>query len=252
MDRTTLSMYAAFGVLSAGALPITAALRGLHRGDPTHRRAGRSLRTLGRAIVRATNAWDFSVSGAPPADLDRRPCVIVANHASLADPFLLSHLPFDQRYVAKQELFEIPLVGWLLRLAGDIPIRRGDHESAVAMERACITTLEHGLSVTIFPEGTRTKDGTLGSFRNGAFRIAKAVGVRVLPVALRGTAGCIVDGRPRRARGHAEMLAPIESSGRSIEELRDLTRAVIANALAPVPGFVAHEQHAPSEAPRVP
>jgi 1-acyl-sn-glycerol-3-phosphate acyltransferase len=232
MNATALSMYAAFGVMSAGALPVTAALRGLDPGDPTHRLAGRSLRTLGRVIVRTTHAWNFAAEGAPPADLDRRPCVVVANHASLADPFLLCQLPFDQRFVAKDELFRLPLVGWLLRLAGDIPIRRGDHASAVAMERACVTTLAHGLSVTIFPEGTRSNDGVLGAFRNGAFRIAAAAGARILPVALHGTAACIVDGRPRRAYARAEMLAPIESNGRSVDELRDHTRRVLEDALA--------------------
>lgn len=232
MDTTALSMYAAFGVLSTGALPVTATLRGLAPRDATHRRAGRSLRTLGRMITRATHAWRFRVDGTPPADLERRPCVVVANHASLADPFLLSHLPFDQRFVAKEELFQLPLVGWLLRLAGDIPIRRGDHASAVAMERACVTTLAHGLSVTIFPEGTRSKDGTLGAFRTGAFRIALAAGARILPVALHGTAACIVDGRPHRAHARAEILPAIETSGRDLDDIRDDARAAIAGALA--------------------
>lgn len=232
MNATALSMYAAFGVMSTGALPVTAALRGLEPGDVTHRLAGRSLRTLGRVIVRITHAWQFRVEGTPPPDLDRRPCVVVANHASLADPFLLSHLPFDQRFVAKEELFRLPLVGWLLRLAGDIPIRRGDHASAIEMERECVTTLAHGLSVTIFPEGTRSKDGTLRAFRNGAFRIATIAGARILPVALHGTAACIVDGRPRRARARAEILAPIETDGCTADEVRDRTRRVLEEALA--------------------
>jgi 1-acyl-sn-glycerol-3-phosphate acyltransferase len=232
MDATALSMYTAFGLLSTGALPVTAALRGFDPGDATHRLAGRSLRTLGRVIVRTTHAWDFGVEGTPPADLDQRPCVVVANHASLADPFLLSHLPFDQRFVAKQELFRLPLVGWLLKLAGDIPIQRGDHASAVAMERACVTTLAHGLSVTIFPEGTRSRNGALGELRSGAFRIATLARARILPVALHGTAACIVDGRPKRARARAEILPALESDGCTVDELRERTRRALEAALA--------------------
>lgn len=239
-------MYAAFGVMSTGALPVTAALRGLDRHDATHRLAGRSLRTLGRVIVRTTHAWKFSVDGTPPHDLVRRPCVVVANHASLADPFLLSYLPFDQRFVAKEELFRVPLVGWLLRLAGDIPIRRGDCASASAMERACVTTLAHGLSVTIFPEGTRSRDGALGAFKNGAFRIATATGARILPVALHGTAACIVDGRTARAHACAEILPAIESDGSSVEELRDHAHRVIADALARRAGRAAAPRDEPS------
>jgi 1-acyl-sn-glycerol-3-phosphate acyltransferase len=231
MNTTALSMYAAFGVMSTGALPVTAALRGLDHGDATHRLAGRSLRTLGRMIVRTTHAWSFGVDGTPPDDVDTRPCVVVANHASLADPFLLCHLPLDQRFVAKEELFRLPLVGWLLRLAGDIPIRRGDHASAVEMESACVTTLANGLSITIFPEGTRSKDGVLHEFRNGAFRIAVSAGARILPVALHGTAACIVDGHPRRAVARAEILPAIDSAGRTIAELRDATHRVLQDAL---------------------
>jgi len=232
MNTTSLTSFATFGALAIGALPITAAMRGLDGRDQTHRRAGRSLRTLARAAVGTTGTWDFSVEGAPPADLEQRPCVVVANHVSVADPFLLAHLPFDLRFVAKAELFRTPLIGWLLRLGGDIPVERGDRVSAVAMTDACVATLRGGLSVMIFPEGTRSRDGALGPFRDGAFRIAVAAGARVLPVALHGTRDCVDSHGLRRARARAEILPSIETVGRSVAQVRDRTRTALARAFS--------------------
>lgn len=243
MNAASLSMYTAFGVLAAGTLPVTVAARGLEGGDVTHRRAGRSLRTLARAITAVTGAWDFSVEGAAPPDLDRRPVVVVANHRSMADPFLLSHLPFDMRFVAKAELFGTPLVGWLLRLGGDIPVRRGDAASAAAMARACVNTLRGGLSVMIFPEGTRSRDGQLGRLRDGAFRVAIEAGARVLPVALHGTGRCVVAGGLQRAVACAEILPALDSAGAGVAELRDRTAAALAGALDARPQASRIEQY---------
>ena len=67
------------------------------------------MRRLGRTTSRLTPLWKFEVEGERPADIDTRPYVVVANHESQADPFLLSFLPFDMRWVAKQELFEPPV-----------------------------------------------------------------------------------------------------------------------------------------------
>jgi 1-acyl-sn-glycerol-3-phosphate acyltransferase len=233
MKLSSLYAYGEFGVLSAAWLPIVAAARGLSAGDPTHRLSGRALRALGRMIARASMTWRFDVDGVKPSR--RRPFVVVSNHASLADPMLLSFLPLDMRFVAKEELFRAPLVGWHLRLAGDIPLRRGESSSADAMSRACVDTLRRGLSVMIFPEGTRSRDGLLGRFRSGAFRVAIAAGVAILPVALHGTSGCIGASGPQRAYATAEVLAPIETTGLGPDDvaaLRDRTRAAIDGALA--------------------
>ena len=260
MNVTALSMFARFAVLAPMWLPITAAARGLSSGDPTCRRSGRALRRFGRTIARRS-AWRFEVTGAPPSDLAHSPCVVISNHASLADPFLLSYLPFDLRFVAKDELFHKPLVGWLLRLAGDIPVRRGDPASAAAMASAAEATLRAGLSVMIFPEGTRSRSGELGAFRDGAFRIAIATGAPILPVALHGTAGCIGPGGPRRAHARAHILPPIPTRGLVLADLpalREAARARIASELAGPPtlpavdlGALARDLPAPRPSPAI-
>jgi 1-acyl-sn-glycerol-3-phosphate acyltransferase len=235
MNTTALSMYAGFGVITSAALPVLATTRGLSLSDPTHRRAGHALRAIARVVVGVTRAWDFGVVGSPPADIGLRPYVVVANHASLADPFLLSYLPFDMRFVAKRELFRVPLVGWLLGLAGDIALDRKDKASAQRMSASCAQTLARGLSVMIFPEGTRSHDGALGPFRDGAFRIAIDSHAPILPVALHGTAGCVGKDGPRRARARAEILAPIETKDLArtdVAALRERVRDSIGGALA--------------------
>jgi 1-acyl-sn-glycerol-3-phosphate acyltransferase len=230
MNPRAVASLMTFGALAAGALPVTAVMRGLGAGDPTHRRAGRTLRALGRAVVAATGTWRFSVRGELPRDLDRAPCVFVANHCSLADPFLLSYLPCDVRFVAKAELFRAPLVGWLLRLGGDIPVSR-DGSSGPAMTRACVDTLRKGLSVMIFAEGTRSRSGVLHPFKNGAFHTAVAAGARVVPVALHGTQHCIGAHGPRPATAWAEVLPAIAPDHLGVEALRDRAHAAIASAL---------------------
>lgn len=232
MHLSSIYTYGELGVLSAAWLPVMAVARGVSAGDPTHRVPGRLLRGLARSVARASLIWDLSVDGELPADAGRRPYVVVANHASIADPFLLSFLPLDMRFVAKEELFRTPLVGWLLRLAGDIPVRRGDGASATAMRATCVATLARGLSVMIFPEGTRARGGRLGAFRPGAFQVAIEAGAPVLPVALHGSAACVDASGPRPAHAIAEVLPAIETAGLDLPALRDLAHDRIAEALA--------------------
>jgi 1-acyl-sn-glycerol-3-phosphate acyltransferase len=232
MDAATLLTYAEFGLITSGWLPVMAAHRILGRRDPTHRAAGRSLRRMGRLIVAATPLWSFRVEGDLPADAPSRAYVVVANHLSLADPFLLSHLPLDMRFVVKKELMRTPLVGWLISLAGDIAVDRGNRDSADRMHAEAKRTLAAGLSVMIFPEGTRSKTGDLGPFKTGAFRLAIEAGAPILPVAIDGTDACFApNGAVARGAGRARILDPIETTGLTLADvatLSDLVRRRIA------------------------
>ena len=134
--------------------------------------AGRAFRQLAVDRGALNPLWHFETDGEPPAD-PRRPYVAVSNHESYADIFLISHFPWEMKWLSKDTIFKIPVMGWMMRMAGDIPIVRGNRESVV--ERACraaATGSRKRVSVMIFPEGTRSRTDELLPFKDGAFRLA--------------------------------------------------------------------------------
>jgi 1-acyl-sn-glycerol-3-phosphate acyltransferase len=228
--------YAEFGLCVTAFLPVMALSSLRHRGDPTQRAPGRWMRRLGRAAGRLSPLWSFDIEGEAPAEIASKGHVVVANHESQADPFLLSWLPFDMRWVAKEELFAPPITGWAMRLGGDIPLRRGQGESVRAMMDECERALAGGISVMMFPEGTRSKDGALLPFKDGAFALAIRAQVPVLPIALAGTR----EMRPKHSRwfgkahAGAKILAPIPTRGLGPDDvatLRDRSRDAIVSVL---------------------
>jgi 1-acyl-sn-glycerol-3-phosphate acyltransferase len=231
----TLYTYAEFLGLAVGFLPIMAVSSLRHRGDVTQRAPGRWMRRFGRTSSKLSPIWDFSWEGTPPADIDRRAYVVVCNHESNADPFLLSHLPWDMRWIAKEEIFRLPLLGLLMRAGGDIELKRGDKESVTAMLDESLATLKAGMPIMMFPEGTRSKDGNLLPFKDGAFDLAIKAQVPVLPLALRGTKDCMRKGAMAlgNAKAKVRVLDPIATTGMTASDvgaLRDRTRDLIQAA----------------------
>jgi 1-acyl-sn-glycerol-3-phosphate acyltransferase len=235
MRRAVLGIYtyAEFFAQMLAFLPVMAVSSLRHRADPTQRGPGRWMRRFGRSTSRATPIWRFSVEGRTPADIASSGYVVVANHESTADPFLLSFLPWDMRWIAKEELFKLPLVGWMMKFGGDIPLRRGDRASVERMMAEARRALDGGISIMMFPEGTRSATGELGAFKDGAFQLAVDAGVPVLPLAVAGTRAC----RPKgslwfgHARAIVEVLEPIDSKGHDVASLREAARTRIAGAL---------------------
>ncbi len=227
-----LYSFAEFGALTAVFLPILAVSSRAHRSDSTQRIPGRWMRRYGRMVSEYSNLWDFSVEGQGPSDIGARGYMVVANHESAADPFLLCHLPWDMRWVAKREIFELPVLGKLMGYSGDIPLRRGEKESVVEMLAECRRTLEGGMSVMMFPEGTRSRDGALLPFKDGAFELALAAKVPILPLALAGTRDCMRKGSkwPGNAKACVRVLDVIPTSGLERDDLpslRERTRDAI-------------------------
>jgi 1-acyl-sn-glycerol-3-phosphate acyltransferase len=163
--------------------------------------------------------------------------VLVANHLSLLDILVLYGLFRPFKWVSKAELFRIPVIGWNMRLNDYVPLRRGDRDSIRRMMDHCRAHLARGTPVLLFPEGTRSRDGRLQPFKDGAFRLAAEAGCPVIPIALSGTAEALPKhGLALRQgmRAEVRVLAPIRPEDHpTVEALRDAVRAAIAAALPP-------------------
>jgi len=197
--------------------------------------AGYLFRKLTVVHQRLTPMWKFRTSGELPTD-KRRPYVVVANHESFVDMLLISHLPIEMKWLSKETFFKIPLVGWMMRMAGDVRVVRGDRTSGAAALRACHDRLQKKVSVMIFPEGTRTADGSLGPFKDGAFRLAIESGAPILPLVVHGTRSALRkhDWRFGDTEAEVRVLQPIPTEGLTeadIPELRERVRDMIAGEI---------------------
>ena len=113
--------------------------------------------------------------------------IIVSNHQSAMDIVILYRLWMHFKWVAKREIFRIPVIGWNLWLNRHIAIDRTSVKGALRMMKQAETHLKMGSSVLIFPEGTRSSDGSVKRFKDGAFVLAQKTGFPILPVVLEGT-----------------------------------------------------------------
>jgi 1-acyl-sn-glycerol-3-phosphate acyltransferase len=188
---------------------------------------GYLFRKIGPAMATLNPLWHFRYSGTLPAD-PRRPFVVVSNHESFADILLVSHLPWEMKWLSKAELFRIPVMGWMMWLVGDIPVKRGFGPSAVEALERCRRALRLKVSVMIFPEGTRSRTSELLPFKDGAFRLAIEAGVPILPLALSGTRTALPKSSWRFGRSVAEVrvLEPVETAGLSLADVPALKARV--------------------------
>jgi len=113
--------------------------------------------------------------------------VVVSNHQSLLDILVLFKLFFHFKFVSKTEIFKVPFIGWNMYLNGYIRLTRGDKESVSRMMADAEKSLAQGNSILIFPEGTRSPDGSIKAFKPGAFILARKMKVPILPIVISGT-----------------------------------------------------------------
>ena len=139
-----------------------------------------------KALLRVFNVKVNAIYNVSPTQTDSY--IYIANHASYLDiPVILATAPANVVFVAKKSLFYVPFLGWAMKAGGTIFIDRKNPAKAYQSLFEGAEMLKKGYSTIIFPEGTRTPDGTLKPFKKGAFRLAKYSNIPILVLALKGT-----------------------------------------------------------------
>jgi 1-acyl-sn-glycerol-3-phosphate acyltransferase len=162
----------------------------------------------------------------------------MCNHVSNLDPpVVLPLLPGRSSVLLKRELMNIPILGTAMRMAKFVPVERGNRrEAAQASVEAAGDALRSGLHIMVFPEGTRSRDGRLSTFKKGPFFLAQQTQAPIVPIAVSGTQTLMHKGSNAITPGFAriQVLAPIEPAGyETREELSLAVRKAIADALPP-------------------
>ncbi len=161
--------------------------------DKMRKRAHAQCFWWARSIVTLNPYWNVIVSGLENID-KRKTYIIVANHQSLADIIIVYLTRMQFKWVAKESLFNVPFVGWCMSLAKHIKLERGDFGSIKKAYREAAHCLKAGMSVLFFPEGTRSDNGEIKDFQNGAFKLAIKEKIPVLPISIKGTGAAIPKG----------------------------------------------------------
>ena len=219
-----------FTLLSIGYLLISALLGGEERLHASARQWARGCLWLGG--VRLTVE---GVENLPP----HGPAVYLSNHQGNFDiPLLFAALPVQFRWLAKAELFRIPLFGLTMRIAGYIPVERKDRRLAIQSMNKAAQQVAAGTSIMIFPEGTRSPDGTLLPFKKGGFVLALQAQAPIVPIAIEGSAALMLKRswliRSGEVRLHIFPAIPTAGLGMTDrDKLMTEVEACIAAVLAP-------------------
>jgi len=232
----SLYVWISFGIVLLLWFVLLAIVRVFDR-DPVHYKTGYLFRKIGNVLTFINPSWKLHISGEKILE-PRKPFVVICNHQSMADIPLISNLPLEMKWLAKKELFKIPIVGWMLRMAGDIPVDRKNPRSGAQALIKALHILENKCSVMIFPEGTRTLDGRVRAFTDGAFHLAIKAKVPILPLVIDGSLNCIPKnswkfGKPSQI--FLKVLPPIDTSAFDIDnviQLKNTARNMILRQIA--------------------
>lgn len=223
----SLLIWVGVAVLVLIWLPMLSICR-LFDPDPAHYYTGKLFRKLGKAISKINPNWRITISGRTNID-DRAPYIVVCNHLSQADIPLISNLPWEMKWVAKKELFDTPIIGWMMKLAGDISVdRRAVNRKQLTFEQARYY-IHNNCSVMFFPEGTRSLNGKLNAFTWGAFELAIKEQKPILPLVIDGTQNTL----PKRSwkfgvakQIKLKVLDPVSTESLERDDTRSLTEEV--------------------------
>jgi 1-acyl-sn-glycerol-3-phosphate acyltransferase len=221
--RTVFFLIPAIGVytIALGIVSLVSTLFDRH-GYTAHRCA-----QLWAWLILKTTGVHVTVKGsAPPPDTS---CVFASNHQSLYDiPVIFSSLPQSLRIIAKASLGKFPFIGWHLRWAGHLLLNRDDRGPAVLKKMQAM--ISDRASLIIFPEGTRSVDGTVGAFKGGVFLMAIDSGLPVVPLSISGTRPVLLRGRLMTRPGDVTLTIhpPSPTAGMTRADARALSEKVRA------------------------
>lgn len=183
-------------------------------------------------LILATTGVSVDVRGLDALERGRT-YVFVSNHQSIYDiPVVFSSLPFQLRIIAKESLGRFPFLGWHLRRTGHLLVDRRNPDRASILRR-WRALVGQGLSLVVFPEGTRSADGRVGLFKAGSVLLAIEAELPIVPVSVDGTRHVMRKGELTTRPGHATLIvhAPIDTRGLSPADARPLAarlRSIVA------------------------
>jgi len=157
------------------------------------------------------------------------PYIFMSNHQGYYDIFaLLSHLPYQFKWLAKKELFSIPFFGWAMAAVGYISVDRGGTRDTVEAMNEAAQRVRDGMSVVIFPEGSRSSDGSIQPFKKGGFTLAIKSKVPIVPVAISGSRDIIPKGKLAVSPGEIRIAVgqPIETERFGLKDREWLMKKV--------------------------
>jgi 1-acyl-sn-glycerol-3-phosphate acyltransferase len=157
------------------------------------------------------------------------PYVFMSNHQGYYDIFvLLGHLPHQFKWLAKKELFSVPFLGWTMAAVGYISIDRGGTRDTVKAMNEAAQKIRDGMSVVIFPEGSRSPDGLIQPFKKGGFTLAIKSKVPIVPIAISGSRDIMPKDSLTVTPGEIRMLVghPIEIQHYSLKDRESLMKKV--------------------------
>lgn len=165
-----------------------------------------------------------------------RTYIFVSNHQSIYDiPVLFATLPWQLRIIAKESIGRFPFLGWHLRRSGHLLVdrRRPDRAGILRRWKALV---DKGLSLIIFPEGTRSVDGRVAPFKGGSFLLAVEAGLPIVPISLDGSRFVMRKGRLMTCPGRVRLTVhePIETAGMPVSAARALGERVRETVARPV------------------
>jgi 1-acyl-sn-glycerol-3-phosphate acyltransferase len=221
--RTVFFLIPAIGVY-------TAVLGTLSLGSSLLERRGHFAHGCARLwswLILATTGVSVDVRGLPRLQPGKT-YIFVSNHQSIYDiPVIFATLPYQLRIIAKESLGNFPFLGWHLRRTGHLLVDRGKPDRAGILKR-WKALVEQGLSLIIFPEGTRSQTGRVGIFKAGSFLLAIEAGLPIVPLSVDGTRRVMRKGRLMTCPGHATLVvhAPIETASLDVSDARTLAQRV--------------------------